>query len=271
MKMYDNKWISFPKKQPNAKLRLFCFSYAGSGASVYRRWPNTILSEVEICAVKLPGHEGRFIEEPYRRVTKLVEDLASDIFPLFNKPFLFFGHSLGAHISFYLARYLRKNYKLCPLHMFVSGARAPHLPERPGSLHYKMEKDIFIKKLIELGGMAEEILQNKELIDLLLPILRADVEILNTTEYYEEEPLDCSISSFGGLHDPRVSREDTEAWNKHTHGDFCLTMISGKHLFINTHREQVIDLVNRDVSSYLEDDLKDYKKVSSEGKDLFFT
>jgi len=232
-------------------------------------WANSILPEVEICSVTLPGHEGRFVEEPYRRVTKLVEDLAFEIFPLFNKPFIFFGHSLGAHISYYLARYLRKNNKLCPLHMFVSGARAPHLQERPDSLHYKMEKDIFIKKLIELGGMADEILQNKELIDLFLPILRADLEILNTTEYYEEEPLDCGISSFGGLHDPRVSREDSEAWSEHTYDDFRLTMISGKHLFINTHREQVIDLVNRDISNYLVDDLsKDYTKTSEEKKSI---
>ncbi|MGD9161791.1 MAG: thioesterase domain-containing protein [Desulfobacteraceae bacterium] len=249
--MNNNIWISFPKEQPDAKLRLFCFPYAGSGASVYRLWPDIILSEVEICAIKLPGHESRFIEEPYRRITKLVEDLASEIFPLFNKPFLFFGHSIGAHISFQLARYLRRNCKSGPIHMFVSGSRAPHIPDNPDSLHYKMEDDIFIKKLIELGGMEEEILHNKELMDLILPILRADVEMLNTIKYIEEEPLECGISSFGGLFDPRVSREDCEAWNKHTYGNFSLTMIPGKHLFINSHREQLIDLVNKDISNCL--------------------
>ena len=95
----------------------------------------------------------------------------------------------------------------------------------------------------------------KTLDNLILPILRADVEMLNTIDYIEEAPLDCSISSFGGLFDPRVSRADSEEWSKHTHGDFCLTMIPGKHLFINSHREQIIDLVNRDISNYLEDEL----------------
>ena len=252
--MNTNKWISFPKERPDAKLRLFCFHYAGSDASVFRLWPDNILPEIEICAVRLPGHESRFAEKPYRRIIKLVEDLTSEISPLFDKP-IFFGHSMGAHISFQLARYLRRNCMPGPLHMFVSGSRAPHIPEDHNSLHYKMEDNVFIHKLIELGGMAEEILQNKELMDLILPILRADVEILNTIEYTEEEPLECSISSFDGLYDPRVSREDSEAWNKHTNRDFNLTMIPGKHLFINTHRGQIIDLVNQNIGKYLEAEL----------------
>ena len=245
--MRSTKWIFCPKEQPDAKLRLFCFHYAGSGASVFKDWPYSFSPEIEVYAIKLPGRESRFIEEPYRRITELIEDLVPEILPFFDKQFVFFGHSIGAHISFYLIRHLRRNNLPLPIHMFASGARAPHLPEQPDALHYKMDEQKFITKLIELGGMDEEILHNKELMDLILPILRADVEILNTIEYVEEEPLDCSISSFGGLYDPRVSREDSEAWNKHTYGNFSLTMIPGKHLFINSHREQVIDLIKKDI------------------------
>ena len=252
--MYDNKWISRPKEQPHAKLRMFCFPYAGSGASVFYKWPPSFSAEIEICAIKLPGRESRFNEKPYRRITKLAEDLASEILSLFDKPFLFFGHSIGAHICFHLVRHLRRHNLPCPIHLFISGARAPHIPETdPDALHYKMDDNKFINKLIELGGMAEELLQSRELLDLLLPILRADIEMLNTIEYTEEDPLDCSISSFGGLFDPKISRDDAEAWSKHTCSEFRLAMIPGEHLFINTHREQLINLINQDISIYVKD------------------
>ena len=135
-----SSWIFCSKKRPDAKARLFCFPYAGSGASVFYEWSEYISTEIEICSINLPGHEGRIKENPYRELMKLVNDLALVIDPFLDKPFFFFGHSMGAHISFYLARYLRRSNIPGPMHMFVSGAKAPHLPKDPGSLHHKMEK-----------------------------------------------------------------------------------------------------------------------------------
>lgn len=250
--MYSTKWITCPKKQPDAKIRLFCFSYAGGGASVFLHWPHSISTDIEVCIIKMPGREIRFNETPYRRIPKLVEDLAPAILPFLDKPFIFFGHSLGAHISFYLTRHLRKHGLPCPIHMFISGARAPHLTEPvPDALHYKMEDKEFIDKLIKFGGMVDAVLKDKEILDIVLPILRADIEMLNTMEYTDEEPLSCNMTSFSGEFDKRVSREDAEAWSKHTNHDFRLTMIPGKHLFINTHQAQVIDLINKEIETFM--------------------
>jgi medium-chain acyl-[acyl-carrier-protein] hydrolase len=229
-------------------MRLFCFSYAGGGASVFLDWPNSISTGIEVCIIKMPGREIRFNEPFYRRIPKLVEDLAPAILPFLDKPFIFFGHSLGAHISFYLTRHLRKYDLPCPMHMFISAARAPHLTEpNHDALHYKMEDKEFIDKLIELGGMVEEVLQNKEILEIVLPILRADIEMLNTMEYIDEEPLSSGMTVLHGEFDKRVSREDAEAWSKHTSHVFHLKMIAGKHLFINTHQAQVIELINKEL------------------------
>ncbi len=249
--MYNTKWIFCPQEQPDAKVRLFCFPYAGGGTSVFVNWAANILAEIELCLIKMPGRESRFNEEPYRRLPNMINDLIPPLLPFLDKPFLFFGHSLGAHISFYLARYLRKNKLQCPDHLFVSGARAPHLPEHPDIIHYEMADKTFIKKLNELGGMAGEVLQNQDLVDLVLPILRADIEMLNTIRYTEEKPLDCSITSLGGISDKRVSRDDAEAWNKHTSNEFDLKMIPGKHLFMNSHQNQVINIINQEVKMFL--------------------
>ena len=162
-------------------------------------------------------------------------------------PFMFFGHSLGAHISFYMARYLRMHNLPFPTHMFVLGSLAPHLPELADSLNYKMDDKKFIDKLIKMEGMVDEVLNNKDLLDLILPVLRTDIEMLNMMEYTKDEPLDCSITSLCGMYDKRVSSKDAEAWNVHTKKDFNIKMIPGKHLFINTHQDEVINIINQEV------------------------
>jgi medium-chain acyl-[acyl-carrier-protein] hydrolase len=245
--LYKNMWITCPEERSDAKIRLFCFPFAGGGAQVFFSWAENISNEIELFLIKLPGRENRFNETPYRRISELIYDLTPAILPLINKPFMFFGHSLGAHISFYLIRHLRASNLPCPMHMFVSGSRAPHLPEPADALRYNMDDTEFIEKLNKLGGMTDEILKNKELLDLILPIIKADIEMLNTMKYTEEEPLKCNITSIAGNDDQRVSREDAAAWNKHTCKKFELKMIVGKHLFINTHHEQVINIINQEV------------------------
>lgn len=247
--MLKNKWILCPQKQPDAKLRLFCFPFTGGGESIFYNWPKYFPDDIEVITIRLPGRESRINEKPYRKMVKLVGDLADGILPLFDKPFLFFGHSMGAHISFYLARHLRKKNMPHPSYIFASGARAPHLQATDSeTLNYKMDDNEFIGKLNEQGSIPKEIYRNRKILEFVLPVLRADMEILNTTKYTEEAPLDCSISSFGGVYDNKVSRDDSEAWKKHTCGDFRLSMFPGKNLFLNTQQRHVIDAIIRDIS-----------------------
>jgi medium-chain acyl-[acyl-carrier-protein] hydrolase len=152
-----SRWISRFKPQPQSRLRLFCFPYAGGGATIFRSWPDELASSVEVCAIQLPGRGARMTEKPFIRMSALVSALTDALLPLFDKPFAFFGHSMGAWICFELARRLQREHAIEPLHLFVSGAGAPHVPSRELPLH-ALPEDEFIEALGGLNGTPKELL-----------------------------------------------------------------------------------------------------------------
>jgi medium-chain acyl-[acyl-carrier-protein] hydrolase len=226
---------------------MFCLPYAGGGASIYRGWGASLPADVEVCPVQLPGRENRMREEPIRRPEPLSKAIADALQPYMNLPFVFFGHSMGAMLSFEIARELRRRGQAQPLHIFVSGRRAPHLPAREEPI-YALPEPEFLLKLRELNGTPEEVLQHEELMRLLIPILRADFEVNETYDYTPEEPLDCGVSAFGGLGDEDVTRDDTAAWQEHTRGRFRMRMLPGDHFFIHGSKDMVLEAVSRDLA-----------------------
>jgi medium-chain acyl-[acyl-carrier-protein] hydrolase len=195
-------WWVRSKPNPQAALRLLCFPYAGGTASVFRAW-HLALPEVEVYGIQLPGRANRFLEPAFTRAPDLVEVLAPALEGLFDKPFVFFGHSMGAIISFELARWLRCHGKPLPRRLFVSGRRAPQTPDAVPPRYLLNDVD-FITSLSELNGIPDEVMNNPELVRLALPALRADVELSETYEYREEPPLECPITAFGGVDDNEV-------------------------------------------------------------------
>jgi medium-chain acyl-[acyl-carrier-protein] hydrolase len=228
-------------------MRMFCFPYAGGGASIYRGWGASLPADLEVCPVQIPGRESRLREPAYDHLQPMVEAIADAIDPHLTLPFVFFGHSMGAAISFELTRELRRRGKTQPLHLFVSGRRSPHLPAREEPIHALPEPE-FIEKLRELNGTPEEVLQHEELMKLIIPLLRTDFSVNETYEYVEEEPVQAGISAFGGLGDEDVTREDVEAWKEHTTGRFRMRMLPGDHFFINSGKELVLESVSRDLA-----------------------
>lgn len=226
-------WITYRKPQPDGRVRLFCFPYAGAGASLYRLWQDEMPPTVEICPIQLPGREGRVAEKPFDRIDLLVRTLLDVLHPEMNMPFAFFGHSMGALISFVLARHLRKNNMALPVHLFLSGYQAP---PRPGKLPpiSHLPKNEFIDGLRRFNQTPEEVLQTPELLELLLPTLRADFSIYENYVYQEEPPLAGPITAFGGTDDEWVDREDLEAWEEHTQHACEVHLIPGGHFFVNT-------------------------------------
>ena len=98
-----SRWVWSPRPNPGARLRLFCYPYAGGRAAVYRRWPESLPASIEVCAIEPPGHGTRLSETPFTRLSPLVEALAAALDPYLDRPFAFFGHSLGSLVSFELA------------------------------------------------------------------------------------------------------------------------------------------------------------------------
>jgi surfactin synthase thioesterase subunit len=225
-------WFFFPRQNPHASLRLFCFPYAGGRASYVRLWPENLPSSVEVCAVELPARGRRLKEPPITRITPLVESIARALYPYLDKPFAFFGHSMGALISFELARELRREYGLQPAQLFVSGRRAPQIPDRDPPTNSLPEHD-FVAELRRLNGTPKEVLEHSELLQFMLPVLRADFEVNETYEYFPEPPLSCPIAALGGLQDKEVTRSDLEGWQKQTKRSFVLRMFPGDHFFLH--------------------------------------
>jgi len=245
-----NSWVTCPKPNPHARLRLFCFPYAGGGASIFRKWPDDLPAQIEVCPIQIPGRESRLKEPSFTRLSPLLQTLAQVLHPYLNMPFAFFGHSMGAVISFELARQLRKQYSLDPVHLFVSGRRAPQLPHPSPPIH-SLPELAFVEELRHLNGTPESVLQNAELMQLLVPILRADFAICETHVYSSEEPLDCPISAFGGLEDGEVSHDALAAWREQTNSSFTLSMFPGNHFFVQSARSLILAAISQDMTPIL--------------------
>lgn len=246
-----NPWIYCRRPRPEARLRLFCFPYAGGGAPVFHSWPGELPPTIEACVIQLPGRGTRLMEKPYRRMDSLVKALAGAVAPLLDKPFAFFGHSMGAWIGFELARRLRRKHGTEPRHLFVSGASAPHLPQRDLPLRDLPEQE-FVEALRHLNGTPKEILENDELMRLIAPTLRADFAVCETYAYVRRPPLGCPITAFGGLKDRRLRPSDIEAWRAETTGQFSVQMFPGDHFFIHNAGQPFFKRLSKELAGAVE-------------------
>jgi len=239
-------WLPLAKPLRQSAVNLFCFPYSGANASIYHSWLSGLPKPLAVIPVELPGRGRRLSEPPHTRLSSLVESAAEALIPYLDHPFAFFGHSMGALLSFELARFLRDCCGRSPVHLFLSGSGAPHLPhpEQPIS---ELPEPEFIQRLRELNGTEEAILACPELRELLLPILRADFAICETYRYLPGEPLDCPISVFGGLSDPFVGRADLEPWKVHTRAAFRVRLFPGDHFFLHTNGAQILTVFAREL------------------------
>jgi medium-chain acyl-[acyl-carrier-protein] hydrolase len=230
-------------------LRLFCFSYAGGAASAYRPWVEKLPTQVEICAVQLPGRERRMREKRFTRIPELVDALGPVLEPLFDRPYVLFGHSLGARIAFEVARWQRGRGR-SPERLVVSGSRAPHLVDPDPPVH-AMADDELCQEVARLGGTPPEVLRSKELMQLLIPLLRADFE-LSETYCYEPGPLlEIPVSAYGGDRDPKIPAEAVAAWEEQTRGPFRHRIFSGGHFFHQEHEDAFLREIRRDLVEHL--------------------
>jgi medium-chain acyl-[acyl-carrier-protein] hydrolase len=172
-------------------------------------------------------------------LSDLADAVAHAMTTLGREPFAFFGHSMGAHLAFEVARRLRERGEPMPTRLFVSGARAPHLPRRERVWH-NLSDDALIAELHTLGGTPQEVLRDRELLALILPIFRADLTALETHRHEVQAPLDLPLSAFGGLDDHAVSRADLDAWSMHSTRSMTTRMFPGAHFFIESARAAVL-------------------------------
>lgn len=220
------------RPNPRAQIRLVCVPYAGGAASVFRGWAAGLPAEVEVRAVQLPGREDRFREPRFTRMEPVIKGLAGALGSSPSVPYALFGHSLGALVAFELARELSRRGAPGPAHLFVSAHVAPHLHHTVAPLHRLPDPEFLDELSRRYQGIPDVVRRDAELMDLFLPLLRADWEILGTYVYAEGPPLCCPITAFGGREDREVDREALGAWDRQTTGPFRLEMVPGGHLFL---------------------------------------
>jgi medium-chain acyl-[acyl-carrier-protein] hydrolase len=245
----SKNWFVCPQANPAAETRLFLFPYAGGGLAVLHDWSVSLPNHLEAWIAHYPGRGSRHYEPPMKQISTFVEGLSQAIQPLLIKPFAFFGHSLGGLVAFELTRHLHRNNLTQPQILFVSACSAPHLPDLHAPIHVLPNSD-FVKSLQQLNGIPSELLNQEEVMQLYLPILRADFEAMESYVYTtDNSPLRCPIVAFGGLDDPRVGRERIEGWGLHTNSGFRSQYFSGDHFFINTARDLVLASILAEVTS----------------------
>ena len=229
---------------------VLCISCAGGGASQFRNWQHSVPDSISILAVQLPGREDRFRERPYERLDDVIYDLAEACADLVKEDLAIFGHSLGGLIGFELAREFRRRQWQTPVRLFVSSVRSPELPNRHPPLS-RLPRSELLKALDDLGGMSQEMLHNRELIDFWLPSLRADLGLFESYKYRPEPPLDCPISAFGSISDVRVLPFELTGWRDQTKCDFRLRYFPGNHFFLRQHGDCLVGTVSEDLQKLL--------------------
>lgn len=232
------------------ELRLFCFPYAGGGVAAFRKWPENLPQEVEVVVIQYPGRGSRLLESPYPSTTALISALLPVLMEKLDLPFAFFGHSLGSLLAFETARALAAAGLPAPAHLWLSGRGAAHFPDPHEQLHRLSDAD-FVERLKKFNGTPSEILANAELMEIFLPVLRADFTLNETYSYQPGPLLACPATVFGGRADPRVDLEALHGWRELFTGAFELETFPGDHFFVHAQESQVLSRISRVLDAIL--------------------
>jgi medium-chain acyl-[acyl-carrier-protein] hydrolase len=254
MSTYKNPWFQVWSPSPSARMRLFCFPYAGGSASVFHEWPSALSRDVEVVALQYPGRGHRFGEPLIASCATMVAALLPNIVPWLGKPYAFFGHSNGGLLSFELAQTLQRAGYPGPLHHFLSGKSPVHRPRQREALH-ALPDDAFLSKVADMGGTPREFIEDPELMRIFLPILRADFALSETYTYtWKGTRLRTDASLLYGTQDEAYADGDVAAWSELIDGKLDSVGYDGGHFFIHSHRQDVMRFVNDTLQSRLAQD-----------------
>lgn len=227
------------------RVALYCFPFAGGSAAYYHAWAEEFRSDVELVPVQLPGRGTLMAEGPVRSMA-VAADLAAAAIARSPVPAALFGHSMGAVLAFETARRLERRGHPVE-HLFVSGRPCPTVV-RPPSPVSGLPRERFVDMLRDYGAAPEEVLSHDELLDVLLPMIRADFHLIENYRYEPEigspPPLACPVSAWCGDRDPEVPPELMARWGLETSGPFTLEVLSGGHFFLTDHRSRIVSAVH---------------------------
>ena len=235
------------RPRPHAGARLYCFPWAGAGVGVFRTWPDRLPPSVEVAPVALAGHDGRLAEPANDSVASIADAVAPGLAADIDRPYFLFGHSLGAMIAYEVAARLVR-YGMPPVGLLVSAARAPHVRKRGTVLHELSRRD-FIAAVRGMQEAPNPVLHDDDLLDVILPTMRADFKAAET--YFRQvcPALPAPIVAFHGSQDPDISSADVGEWAACTSEAFTLHSLPGGHLFVTSAESALLALVEAVVTA----------------------
>lgn len=225
------------------QLTLLCLPYSGASAMVYSRWRRKLPEWLTLQPVELPGRGARYGEPLHTDMRRLALQLAQEQKATLKAPYALFGHSLGALLACEMAHAFRSLGCPEPVALFASGTAAPTMRADydRGFAQPRTDAEL-IDQLRTLNGTSEEVLVNKELMSLTLPVLRADFLLCGRFEPQQRPLLKCPVHVLGGK-DDRATTEQLIGWSKETHGSFSVDMLAGGHFFIHEHEAKVLRVI----------------------------
>ncbi|WP_327666575.1 MULTISPECIES: thioesterase II family protein [unclassified Streptomyces] len=227
-----------------ATTKLVCLPYAGAGASFYRPWTALAGDALEIVPLQLPGRERLIDEEPYRDVHKAVDGLLPQLREKLgdgDHRVALFGHSLGAVLAYELAHHLVAEPAVELVHLFVSGS--PHPGQGRERRATGLSDDDFLARVGEFAGYSHPALDDPEMREMLLPTLRADVEMHEAYVPSTHLPLDAPVTVIRGEDDALVGRDDAASWNKASGSDFEHVEIPGGHMYLTESAPALVRVI----------------------------
>lgn len=238
-----SRWLKSESTESPTKLRLFCFPFAGAGTSAYMGWRKHLAPEVELISVQLPGRENRYSEPAISDMPELLQALETVIAPYTNQPWAVFGHSMGAAIGYNIVGKLVSQGYPKPAKLFVSAKTPPHMPPNK-ELISELSDQMLIKALSQRYG-ADISNGHKELLELMLPTLRADFKLIETTFDYPTNSSPLPITAFNGSLDHSVSAQQMNEWCQYSNNEFKQIEINGPHFYLQSAMLELIQHINQ--------------------------
>ncbi len=228
------------------KTKLFCLPYAGGSATLYARWKKLLHSSIELVPIELAGRGKRYSVPFYNSFNRAVIDIYDAIeSEVGDGPYALFGRSRGSLLAYELIHKLLDNNCHEPVHVFFSGRYPPHV-KKEEKVHYTMPDDKFLEAIIKYGGTPKELLEHKELLDIFIPILKADYRILDDYAFTERTTkFDFDITALTGTQDDEVDMNDLDEWGRYTKRGFKYHQFEGGHFFINQYAEDITNIINK--------------------------
>lgn len=227
------------------KVHLLCLPFSGGNCYSYRGFEAHLAEGIRLIAFDLPGHGRRLAEPLLRDIHAMVNDLYRQVQQYWHGPYALYGHSLGTLLGYLLACKIASQRQPMPLRLFVSGRQGPSVPEKNDNIHLLPDEQ-FIAKVMEYGGIPQQIAAEKELMALFVPIMKADFEALANYEHISAPLLDLPITVlFGSDDDDHLTQDETLQWQDVTQQKVIVREFPGNHFFIFDHLPEIGQLISQ--------------------------